>query len=58
VKAHTGSYWTGDVLWNEELRIAWANDTSYCVELRDKYGVYHRRHPGLPHVQASACPRA
>jgi hypothetical protein len=56
VKAHTGSYWVGDVLWNQELGIAWANDTSYCVELRDEHAVYHRRTPGLDNLNDGPCP--
>jgi hypothetical protein len=55
VRAHTGSYWTGDVLWNEELRIAWATDTSYCVELRDEHAVHHRRTPGPEGAQDGPC---
>jgi hypothetical protein len=55
VKAHTGSYWVGDVIWNDELRIAWANDLSYCVELRDAHGVYHRRLPGPDVARDGPC---
>jgi hypothetical protein len=56
VRSHTGSYWTGGIEWNYELRIAWATDTSYCVELRDEHGVYHRRAPGPEHAGDGPCP--
>jgi hypothetical protein len=56
VKAYTGSYWTGEVEWNTELRVAWATDTSYCVELRDEHGVYHRRAPGPTDAGDGPCP--
>ena len=59
VHNHTGSYWTGDLEWNREIRMAWATDTSYCVELHDlHHGVFHRRHPGPADAQLGACPRA
>jgi hypothetical protein len=58
VKAYTGSYWTGEVEWNTELRIAWATDTSYCVEIRDTHGVYHRRTPGPERADDGPCPVA
>jgi hypothetical protein len=56
VRRHTGSYWTGDVEWNHELRIAWSTDTSYWVELRDEHGVHHRRTPGPVGAAVGPCP--